>query len=338
MKCLKDPEHAGWPGAEMIMALVAVMFLSLLASCSEPSGASAPPPASAVTNAAPADVTVELSSNQLNAIKIGPVATHFFPVEKEAVGSVSFDEDPAIVQAESTLLGAAATAGVTSNELVRARSLYETNGVAQRELEQAVSDAQTAGAALKAARDAVRVLGKTDAEIDQIISTGAIGPALSAQSPVKWVLANVLESDSPFIQAGQPVRVELTAFPGRAFEGKVSKIYATVDPNLHRLPIRCEVNDPQGELRPGMLATVAIQVADPVAAPAIPPNAVVREGDGTLTAWVTTDRQHFTQRVIKTGMREDGEVQILEGLRGDKLVVTDGAIFLDNMVNAVPSD
>ena len=65
---------------------------------------------------------------------------------------------------------------------------------------------------------------------------------------------------------------------------------------------------------------------------------MVREGDGTLTAWVTTDRRHFTQRIVKTGLREDGNVQILAGVTPGELVVTDGAIFLDNMINAVPSD
>jgi cobalt-zinc-cadmium efflux system membrane fusion protein len=71
---------------------------------------------------------------------------------------------------------------------------------------------------------------------------------------------------------------------------------------------------------------------------AIPADGVVREGDGTMTAWVTKDRHHFSQRVIKTGLREDDRVQILEGLKRGELVVTDGAIFLSNMLQAPPSD
>lgn len=281
---------------------------------------------------------MELSSNQLNAIKIGVVGTHLFPREKEAVGAISFEEDPAIVQAESTLLAAAGTAQVTSNELVRARSLYETNGVAQRELEQATADAEGAEAALKAARDALRALGKTDAEINRMIDSGAIGAAGDGQSPTKWLVANVMESDATLVHEGQPIKVTLTAIPGRVFAGRVSRIYSTLDSNLHHLPVRCEVDDPGGELRPGMLATVAIQVSAPVASPAIPDNGIVREGDGTMTAWVTSDRRHFTQKIVKTGMRDDGVVQILGGLQRDQTVVTDGAVFLDNMVNAVPSD
>lgn len=324
MNGLKFPAQTGRRGS-VLSSMVAVLFVvGVLASHGE-----------LASNASPADVTVELSSNQLNAIKIAPVETHLFPVEREAVGSISLDEDPAIVQAESTLLGAAATLQVSSNELARARSLYTDNGVAQRELEQATSDAQTAQAAFKAARIALRALGKTDVEVDQLVANGVIGSA--AHGP-KWVMANVLESDSPLIRAEQPVRVTVMAFPGRTFEGKVFRVYAAIDPNLHHLPVRCKVDDPNDELLPGMLVTAVIQVAEPVESNGLPLNGVVRQGDGTMTAWVTTDRRHFTQRIIKTGLREDGQVQILDGLQHDKLVVTDGAIFLDNIVNAAPSD
>jgi cobalt-zinc-cadmium efflux system membrane fusion protein len=86
-----------------------------------------------------------------------------------------------------------------------------------------------------------------------------------------------------------------------------------------------------------MLASVVFQVKEPVQSVAIPANGVVREGDGTMTAWVTTDHHRFEQRIVKTGLREDGRVQILDGVHAGELVVTDGAIFLDNMLQA-PSD
>jgi cobalt-zinc-cadmium efflux system membrane fusion protein len=73
-------------------------------------------------------------------------------------------------------------------------------------------------------------------------------------------------------------------------------------------------------------------VQEPTEATAVPANAVVRESDGTMTVWVTTDRHHFLQRVIKTGLRQGDRVQVLEGLQRGELVVTDGAIFLSNML------
>jgi cobalt-zinc-cadmium efflux system membrane fusion protein len=137
---------------------------------------------------------------------------------------------------------------------------------------------------------------------------------------------------------GQPLQVKVMAYPNRVFKGKVSKIYATVDPNNHRATIRSEIADPKDELRPGMLANFVIRVQNPVEATAIPANGVVREADGTMTAWVTTDRHRFVPRTITTGLRRDGRVQILDGLRRGELVVSDGAVFLSNMLEAPPSD
>jgi membrane fusion protein, heavy metal efflux system len=367
--------------------------------------ANSPQESNGKLNASPSEPSVELTASQLNSIKIAPVESYQFPVEKDAVGSISFADDstvqvyppyqgkiikslaelgdevkkgqplytidsPDLIQAESTLIGAAASLELTSKELARARDLYTTNvGVPQRELEQAVSDQQTAEGALKAARDAVRVFGKSDADIDQIIASRKIDAALLVPSPIvgqitsfngppgllvqpgnppapytvtdvtiKWMLADVVESDVPSFHVGQSVEVRVTAYPDRVFHGKISKIYAAVDPNTHRATIRSEINDPRNELRPGMLANFVIRVQKAVDATAVPANAVVREGDGTMTVWVTTDRHRFLQRTVKTGMRRNDQVQILDGLQGGELVVTDGAVFLSNMLEAPPSD
>ena len=386
-------------GPVMVTALAMVVALSLLESgCSQGEATNARPAPS--TNST-ADPTVDLSPSQLNSIKIETVGSHQFPVEKEAVGTISFSDDlsvdvfpayqgtiikafvelgarvekdqplytiksPDLIQAESNLIGAAATFDLTNKELARVEGLP---GVSQREKEQAISDQQTADGALKAARDAVLVFGKTQAEVDQMIASRKIDPALVVRSPiagkvtafnapagllvqpgnppapysvanvsVKWMLANVPESENAFFQLGQPVTVKVMAFPDRAFKGTVSKIYETVDPNTHRVTIRSEITDPKDELRPGMLANFVIRVRGPVEATAIPANGVVREPDGTMAAWVTTDRRRFTERFIKTGLRIDGQVQILDGLQRGELVVSDGAVFLSNLLEAPPSD
>jgi cobalt-zinc-cadmium efflux system membrane fusion protein len=381
---------------------VVLIALPLLATgCSSARGdAQADTTSSASGPNNPQQGTVELSGSQLQAIKIEPVGTYPFPVENDTVGNIDFDEDlsvqvfppyqgtiidafaevgndvkkdqplytiksPDLIQAESTLIGAAATFELNNKELSRAKNLSGTNGVSVRELEQATSDQQTAEGALKAARDAVRVFGKTDAEIDQMISSRKIDPALVVHSPIsgritarnaqpgffvqpggatapysvadvtiKWMLASVLEADIPHFQLGQPVHAQVMAYPNRAFRGRVSKIYATADPNTHRVTIRSEISDPKNELYPGMLANFVIRLQPPMESMAIPENGVVREGDGTMTAWVTTDRRHFSQRIVKISLRRDGKVQILEGLQRGELVVSDGAIFLSNMLQA----
>ena len=83
-----------------------------------------------------------------------------------------------------------------------------------------------------------------------------------------------------------------------------------------------------------MLANFVIRIGDPVSAAAVPPESVVREGDGTMTVWVTTaDRHHFTQRKVKLGQQGAEYDQIIDGLKPGELVVTDGAVFLDNMLS-----
>ena len=83
---------------------------------------------------------------------------------------------------------------------------------------------------------------------------------------------------------------------------------------------------------------LVIQVGKSQTSLFVPDNGIVREGDGTMTIWITADRKTFFQRTVKTGLREDGRVQILDGLRQGELVVTDGAIFLDNLLQSPPGD
>jgi cobalt-zinc-cadmium efflux system membrane fusion protein len=386
-------------GSAVVIAVAMVVAVALLESACD-RGEATNAKAAPSTNST-ADPTVDLSPSQLNSIKIESVGSYQFPVEKEAVGTISFADDlsvdvypayqgtiikalvelgakvqkdqplytiksPDLIQAESNLIGAAATFDLTNKELARVEGLP---GVSQREREQAISDQQTADGALKAARDAVLVFGKTQTEVDQMIASRKIDPALVVRSPivgkvtafnapagllvqpgnppapysvanvlVKWMLANVPESESGFFQLGQPVAVKVMAFPDRTFKGRVSKIYETVDPNTHRVTIRSEITDPRDELRPGMLANFVIRVRGPVEATAIPANGVIREPDGTMAAWVTTDRRRFTERIIRTGLRTDGQVQILDGLQRGELVVSQGAVFLSNMLEAPPSD
>jgi cobalt-zinc-cadmium efflux system membrane fusion protein len=62
----------------------------------------------------------------------------------------------------------------------------------------------------------------------------------------------------------------------------------------------------------------------------VPDPGVVREGDGTMTVWVTGDSRRFVKRTVKVGLQQDGWTQILEGLQPGETVVMDGAVFLSN--------
>jgi len=265
------------------------------------------------------------------------------------------------VQASSTLISSSGVLDLTTRSLERLKMLYATRAVAQKDLEQATSDNQTAQGAYRAARDAVRIFGKTDAEIDRIVEERRVDPTLVVPSPISgritarnaspgllvqpgnppapytvadvstmWMLANVAESDSPSFSVGQEVRVTVLAYPGRVFEGRISTIGSTVDSITHRVLVRSEIDDPKHELRSGMFANFVIRVGDPMRSVAVPLDGVVREGDGTMTVWVTADRRRFTARLVKVGLQRDGYYQILEGLQPGELVGTQGALFLSN--------
>src|SRR5690242_21595299 len=76
-------------------------------------------------------------------------------------------DSPDLLQAESTLIAAAGVLDFTTRNLARLRELYRTLALSQRDLDQATSDQQTAEGHLRAARDSVRLFGKTDADIDR---------------------------------------------------------------------------------------------------------------------------------------------------------------------------
>jgi cobalt-zinc-cadmium efflux system membrane fusion protein len=252
---------------------------------------------------------------------------------------------------------------MTTRNLARLKELYTTRAVSQRDFDAGISDQQTAEGNLRAGRDAVRLFGKTNEEIDRIIAERKADPTLVVPCPIDgrvtarnaapglyvqpgaapapftvanvdtmWMLANVAENDSPAFQVGQPLQVRIGAFPDRLFDGKITTVGSIVDPNTRRVLVRSEVKNPQHELRAGMFANFVISVGAPVRSPAVALNGVVRQGDGTQTIWVTADRRRFTKRTVEIGQQRDGYRQILQGVQPGELVATDGAIFLSNML------
>ena len=342
--------------------------------------------------------SIELNDKQLTSVKVEVVEEHVFPVEKAAVGSIDFNEEltvqvftpyqgkiidvfakvgdevkqgqtlftidsPDLLAADSNLVAAAGVLELTSRNLERLKVLYQSRAVSQHDLEQAVSDQQTAEGALRSARDAVRIFGKTEQEIDKIVTARMADPRLVVPSPISgrvtarnaapgllvqpgnapppysvadlstmWMLANIAEVDVPFIRVGQQVTVLVIAYPGKAFEGRITSVDSSVDPNTHRMLIRSTIDDPNHELRSNMFANFTIRTGDSVRSLAVPLDGVVREGDGTMTVWITNDRRRFSQRTVKIGMQKDGFRQIVEGLKQGDLVATDGAVFLSNML------
>jgi cobalt-zinc-cadmium efflux system membrane fusion protein len=342
---------------------------------------------------------VDLTDKQISGLKIKPAELRGFETLKTTVGTIDFNEhmlvqvfsqypgkilkaffnlgdevkqgdilftidSPDLLTAESNLLASAGVLELQTRVLARATALLKAGGSAQKDVDQSTSDQQTAEGNFKAARNAVRIFGKTDAEIDQILSNRKVESTLLVPSPISgrviarnaapgfltqpgnapapyqvadlstmWMLANVIETDAPAYKVGQDVEVRVPAYPDTVFRGHVTTVGSMIDPNTHRQLVRSEINDPDHLLRSGMFASFVIRIGDPVQSVAVPSAAIVREGDGTMTVWVTTDRRRFVKRTVRLGIQQqNGWTQILDGLQAGELAVTDGAVFLSNML------
>lgn len=177
--------------------------------------------------------------------------------------------------------------------LARATNLLKAGGSAQKDVDQATSDEQTAEGNYKAARNSVRIFGKTDEEINQILATRKVDSTLLVSSPISgrvvarsaapglltqpsnapapyqiadistmWMVANVIETDAPTYKLGQDVEVRVPAYPDRVFRGRVTTLGSTIDPNTHRQLVRSEIADPEHLLRSGMYASFVIRVGE----------------------------------------------------------------------------
>ena len=340
---------------------------------------------------------VNLSEKQAGTLKIGATEPRDFEIFKTAVGTIDFNQhmlvqvfsqypgkilkaffnvgddvrqgdilftidSPDLLQAESTLLASAGVLELQKRNLARLTQLVKAGGSAQKDVDQATSDQQTAEGNFKAARNSVRIFGKTDAEIDQIVAARKVDSTLLVPCPISgriiarnaapgfltqpgnapapysvadlstmWMVANVIETDAPAYRLGQEVEVKVPAYPETIFHGHVTTVGSMIDPNSHRQLVRSEIADPQHLLRSGMFASFVIRMREPTRSLAVPVEGVVREGDGTMTVWVTTDRRRFVKRTVKVGIQQQGGwSEILEGLEPGESVVTDGALFLSN--------
>jgi len=374
-------------------ALPVILILFLACAWLAPRS-NVPMPATADTLAAKDAVAItDLQARHVNVV---PASTHGFDTQLDATGYVDFNqnrlaqvfspyqgrvlqvpaeagddvrkgqtlftvESPDLVQAESNLISTAGLLALSNKTLERARKMLEVQANAQKDIEQAVSDQQTAEGNYQAARNAVRIFGKSDAAMDRIVVSRKVDDTLAIVSPFAgqvtarsiapgtlvqpgsatapitvadlssvWVVANVAEDAISSLRIGQPVAVTITALPNRTLQGKLSYIGSAVDPNTHRIIVHAQIDNAQHQLHPQMLASFTVQTGAPMPSIAVPVNAVVREGDGSMTVFTTQDGHRFVRREVKLGLQQDGLDQVLSGLSANERVAGDGALFLSN--------
>jgi Cu(I)/Ag(I) efflux system membrane fusion protein len=164
----------------------------------------------------------------------------------------------------------------------------------------------------------------------QAIQPGDILLSVADLSDV-WVNAEVREADAASARVGAQATVELTAYPGRTFAGRVSFVYPTVQGDARSVVARVVVPNPDGALKPGMYATVAL-MAPARTALSVPASAIFNTGDRAVV-FVEMGGGLLMARDVVVG-RTTGEVtEIRSGVEAGQRVVTSAQYLLDSESN-----
>jgi len=277
-----------------------------------------------------------------------------------------------LITAVAALASARAQLDVAQTAEKRQHDLYLGKSGALKDWVQSQSDliaaqgtVKSTDVALEAARNRLRILGKSSQEIsaleanrlDQKMDPEAIvrapisGTVLQRQvglgqyiqsavggatNPLfsignlsnVWLVANVREVDAPEMKVGQAVEVQVMALPKRTFKARIAWVAPAIDPNTRRLQVRAEIDNRDGALTPMMFATFHILTGASTSAPGIPEGAIVYEGSAAHV-FVARPDGTLALRNVRVGRSSADMVEVVDGLSVGDQIVTSGALFID---------
>lgn len=146
-----------------------------------------------------------------------------------------------------------------------------------------------------------------------------------------WVIAEVYEQDIGQIAPGQAARVRLDAYPGRPWDGKITFIYPTLNPQTRTAKVRVELPNPHGDLKPMMYAHVDLAAGSHLAL-AVPRSSVL-ESDREAMVLVGRGAGRFEPRPVRLGLRGDEVVEVLAGVEAGEQVVVSANFLIDSESN-----
>jgi cobalt-zinc-cadmium efflux system membrane fusion protein len=248
----------------------------------------------------------------------------------------------------------------------RAKDLYEGHAIPLKDYQQAEAnqvqaqnDMRSSLTAREAARGKLRILGFTEEAIQAFQDKGSINPEITIYSPISgkvvqrkigpgqyvaagasdpvfvigdlstvWLTAFVRESDAALVCIGQEISVNVMALPGRPLTARINYVAAAIDPATRRLLVRATIDNKDGLLKPEMFANVTIYSAGDRAAPAVPKQALIYEGDH-VRIWVAREDKSVELRHIKIGLVNGDLVEVTANLKPGEQIVTKGSLFID---------
>ncbi|HEU4427646.1 MAG TPA: efflux RND transporter periplasmic adaptor subunit, partial [Myxococcota bacterium] len=154
------------------------------------------------------------------------------------------------------------------------------------------------------------------------VRTGQSLLEVVALDPIE-VEFSVAERDSARVQPGQPVTVTVEPYPNEKFVGAVSAVSPVIDPRTRTMRVKARIPNKDSRLRPGLFARTDLGVAKRTGVVLVPEEAVLQRADGEVLFIVGAD-DRVKRVVVKTGAQRDGRIEIVEGVRGNELVVVRG--------------
>ncbi|PYR65456.1 MAG: hypothetical protein DMF88_19790 [Acidobacteria bacterium] len=272
-------------------------------------------------------------------------------IEDEEIREQVKQAEAALEVGKATIRQREADLDLAKTNVERSRNLFQRQLLPQQTLDDAEAKYQSAQAALDLARaqntqsqarlDELRFTLENTVVLSPVngfVSRRTVDPGayVSPNSPVVEVVdiqrvrmvANIVEKDLKQIGVSDMARVEVDAFPGESFMGRIARISPVLDPSTRTAPIEVEIANDQYRLKPGMYARVGIVTESHPNALVVPTNAVV-DANGTRGVYLSVDS--FAQfHPVKIGIEGNERTEILvttgaAGLRnGDPIVLAGG--------------
>jgi cobalt-zinc-cadmium efflux system membrane fusion protein len=256
-------------------------------------------------------------------------------------------------RARADLLSSEARRDLARQTLDRKQTLASERIVALREVQEAEAAFRAADADVRAATAAMQALGVSG---DDVPTTGdaslfylrsPIGGRVLARHAVLgqyaeparplfviadlsrvWVMAQAFERDAVNVSVGTTAHVTVAALPGQEFDGRVTLVGRQVDPGSRTIPIRIELANRDGALRPGMSASSRLEVmGQSRTILAVPAASLQRVGERWL-AFVPAGQYEYEMRPVGRGRDLGNDVEVVSGLEAGETVVVEGAFLL----------
>jgi RND family efflux transporter MFP subunit len=240
---------------------------------------------------------------------------------------------------------------VYSPELVSAQEEYAIASQGQLALQNAGSEAQASMKQLAAASlTRIRNWDISEEQIKALSKNTASRRTLTYRSPVNgiviekkavqgmrfmpgevlyqiadlssvWILADVFEQDLALVKPGQTAKVKLNAYPSKEFSAKLTYVYPTLNAQTRTVPVRLELANPDGLLKPAMYADIELAAQANGKVLTIPTSAVIFGGT-RQTVLVELAEGRFEPREVKLGVQGNDYIEVLNGVgEGEKVVV-----------------